>query len=104
MSFTSLQVDDQGTIIRTTLRNQDDDPINLTGHTSLVFRFQKPDSSVVEKVALVQGDDADGTVYYVTEEAFLDQAGTWLFQVFVETPAGAWHSDTSSFQVKENFA
>lgn len=104
MSFTSLQVNDEGTIIRTVLRNQDDDPMDLTGASTLTFRFKKPDDTVVEKTATVSGSATDGTLVYLTEAGFLDQAGTWEFQVYIELASGSWHSDVSQFQVKENFA
>lgn len=89
-------------------------PLDLAADppSEIYFYFQKPDGSVVSKtfgaseVELLQadGDTAPGEsgwAKYETEDSFIDQAGTWKLQGYMELQSGKWNAKAVSFQVEK---
>ena len=76
--------------------------IDVSGATSAVIVFYKPNKSVVAKNASLVTDGTDGKIAYVTQSGDLDTSGTWKLQAEITLPSGSWHSDIHSFTVAAN--
>lgn len=103
MAANEIHVGDIGTAFDVTLYDGDD-VVDLTGYTSLIFNFIKPDGTCMPKTAVPKTDGTDGILRYITIIGDLDQAGTWILQAVVELPTGKWSSDTTKFKVHGNVA
>lgn len=99
-----IHVDDIGTIIEVTVKDEDDTVINLATATVKQFIFRKPDHVEVVKAAALVTDGTDGKLQYTTIADDVDLAGDWQIQVYIENPSGKWHSDAQVFSVRENLA
>lgn len=92
---------DVGAAIRMQVKDQDGAAVAVGDATAVLFRFLKPDgATVVEKAGSVEGDGTAGWVRYVTEPGFLDQAGTWRYEVNVEWGGGAVDLTTDDVKFK----
>ncbi len=96
-----IHVDDVGTVFRATVKDENDDPVNLIGST-VVFRFKLPDASILTKSATFVNDGSDGLVYYTIEEGDLSIHGRWEVQAFVDYGTVEWYSDVYKFKVYKN--
>lgn len=96
-----LRQGDTGVPIELTVKDKDGNALNLATATEITFKFQKPDESKVNKTGSLSGSGADGKVKYVTEADFLDQAGTWKYEVRVAVGSLRVTSEQLSFKVGE---
>ena len=71
----SSQVGDIGTKI--TLNCVED----ISTSTAWIIKYKKPDGTIGQWTAIYE---ATTSIYYVTEEDALDQAGRWTLQAYVE--------------------
>lgn len=94
-----IKVGDIGTVFEMTLTDQEG-VLDLTGATSLKFRFKEPDDSKWEATASLVTDGTDGKINYAFIASDLDQAGVWTLEAFVVLPSGQWTSDCISFTVE----
>jgi hypothetical protein len=83
----------------------------VSGATTKQVIFKKPDASITTQNLVFStktgdaGDGTDGRVEFVIPDAnFLDQAGTWEWQLRLIIPAWDGHSDKGSFTVASNLA
>jgi len=102
MSSNSLFVDNEGTSIQMVLRDQDENPVNLTGASETMFIFQPPSGTNVEKVASIFGSPTDGILQYIVEPDTLNVIGEWQMQARIQLPTGKWTSSISKFHIKSN--
>lgn len=81
--------------------------LDIRSATEITFLTRKPDGT--SGTAKTKGDSnisfttdgQDGKAYYLIEEGFLDQAGTWRLQGLVALLTGARHySEIVSFKVQ----
>lgn len=56
--------------------------IDLTGHTEILIKYEKPDGSTGNWVPVVPVGDGT-SIEYTTVTTTLNQAGTWRLQAFV---------------------
>ena len=92
---------DEGTVFEALIV---DGTVTLPLTAALVreLHFQRPDGTHVLKPAALTTDGTDGKMQYVAEAGFLNQAGVWAWQPYLEFAAGAWHGETQWFRVLEN--
>lgn len=76
---------------------------DLTGATTteMLFRLPNDARTVVVKSADVVAPATEGKLSYVTESAFLSEAGRWIVYAHVINPNGDWHSERGDFVVEE---
>lgn len=100
-----IHVGDIGTSFRATVKDEEDEIVNLSTANTLLMWFRKPDGSVAEFTASLYTDGTDGVIEYITEENDLDQPGRWKSQGVVGFPDGSLiHSDIHTFKVYDNLS
>jgi hypothetical protein len=67
----------------------------------LEIDFRKPDGSVVTKTASLVTDGTDGQFYYDSVEGFLDAAGAWSAEGYIEKPSWQGHTSRIKFSVAD---
>jgi hypothetical protein len=106
MSFGSaIHVNDIGTAFNITLTDDQlpEQPIDLTGATTLEFCFEDPDGVIKTRTpTVVNPPGTDGLLQYVTVAADLDVEGPWKLQVHYVIPTAERRADVLSFAVKGN--
>lgn len=99
-----LQKDAIGAAIELTV-TEDGEVVDLSDVVTKNLIFRKPGGSQVEKLGAFVTDGSDGKLRYVTESGFLDRAGLWKIQAYLEFPeTGAYkgNGDVGEFRVKDN--
>lgn len=98
-----IHVGDVGTVFEMTVYDDGNTIVDLSANISIELHFLKPGSTTkIEKTATLSTDGTDGKIKYTTITDDLDTAGTWKIQGKVETAAGIWHTDISTFVVVKN--
>lgn len=97
----NIFVDDIGTIFRATVKDQNDEVVNIASGTYSIT-FKKPDGTTVTKTATLYTNGSDGIMQYSAESGLLNIKGKWQLQGFVDLPAGQWHTNIDDFTVKQN--
>lgn len=78
------------------------DPINLFGATSLVLAFQAPEGTQFTKTAQFLTNGIDGKIYYVTNDTDLLEAGLWYVQAHVMVGSAQLTTLWGQFQANAN--
>lgn len=99
--MTDIYVGDIGTIFRATVKDGGVAK-DISSATKIELTFRKPDGTEATKTATFTTDGSDGKMQYTSVLNDLDQAGRWILQGYLETPAGKWHTDLYHFLVMEN--
>lgn len=97
-----FRLNDYGSNIIVTIIDSNGESFDLSSASVLKFIFKKPDGSFEEKNASFVTNGKDGRIQYIVESGFFNQNGIWEIQAYIKNPAGAWHSNISSFVVWEN--
>ncbi len=100
-STEEIHLGDIGTIFEITLKDCDE-VVDLSGATSKLIIFKKPDKIVVTQTASFSTDGTDGIIQYATVLDDLDQTGFWYIQANVTLPSGTWSSEITRFKVYKN--
>jgi hypothetical protein len=82
--------------------NQDDAVVNLSSATEILFRFEKPDGTRIDKVGAVLTSGVDGKALYTFVDGDLDQPGVWYYWLKITSPTWTLASDRKSFKVRED--
>lgn len=98
------RLNDEGVNFLLTVRNQDNEIIDLSAVTVKKFLFRKPNNSILEVVPDFDTDGTDGVLSYYTVTSDLDVIGIWEVQVYIENSEGNYHSGYVRFRVGENIA
>lgn len=91
---------DSGTLIRVTV-TEDGIPVNISDATAKKIKFRRKDKTVFSVDADFETSGSDGILLYTSGSGTFNQSGEWRMQVYLETPAGKWHSDIQNFTVGE---
>ena len=102
MSNSEIHLEDVGIRIIATIKNEDDEIVDISSATTKQFIFNKPDGSSVTKSASLYSDGTDGKMYYATEDGFLDQIGYWEVQGYVVVGASEWHTNITKIKIHRN--
>ena len=108
MSACKSYVGNEGTKIKVTLVDCDEQAINISSATIKKIIFSKPDASdptqkeEVEKTLDFVTDGTDGALQYIAEAGFMDVKGSYKGQAYVEMPTGKWYATTIKFTVANN--
>ncbi len=96
------RIGDVGTVFKLTIKDQAGAIVNISGASTKVVRFRKPDATVVEKAGALYSDGTDGILKYTTIAGDLDKGGSWSIQAKVVLASGTWYSTTAEFVVETN--
>lgn len=107
MAIKEIHVGDIGTVFELTIKDEENDIVDISSQSSMEIVFQKPNHTIVTKNAELVNTGTDGKVQYVTVAGDLDIAGVspkphWALQAVVVLPAGIWNSDIRKFDVHPN--
>jgi hypothetical protein len=105
MSVVDLHVEDIGTLIRLTIK-ENNGAVDFSGSefVGATLLLQKKDKTVVEFPLEFYTDGTDGKFKYVTQEGDIDQKGTWKAQVYIQETSGSWHTSIVDLVVEDNLA
>lgn len=92
---------DFGIPIKFTVLDEDNIAIDISMASGIIFTFEKPDTSQVEKDGQLLTDGVDGQVFYVTESGLFDQSGYWKVNALITSPVYRYTTDVARFKVAE---
>jgi len=111
MSDCKVYVGDYGTKLLITLTECDGvTPVPLGTPVAQEIIFIKPtlaDPNVNERVvktSTLETDGADGKIYYIFENGFIDVAGKYKYEANVQLASGKWTSTSGDFKVVDPLA
>jgi len=93
---------DKGIQFLGTVRDQDNNIVDISTAAVKQLIFKKPSEEVVVKNATFYTDGSDGKLYYITGSGDLDELGNWQYQVYIEPGSNWYHSDIVKFKVERN--
>jgi hypothetical protein len=78
-----------------------DDPVDISGATTLKSIFIPPNGAPIPKVATLVTDGKDGKLQYIAEAAlFVQPPGKWFFYGIAESSTYAYSTPESSILVE----
>ena len=96
-----IHVGDVGTQLLGTVTD-DEVAVDISGATTKVFLFTKPDGTQINRTANFLTTGTDGKLQYTTVANDLDLEGEWKIQGHIAMPSGNWHTKISRFTVLGN--
>jgi hypothetical protein len=102
MSVGEIHLDDVGTVFEATIKDQDEQIVDVSSATTIEFIFKRPAGTTFSKDGELVTDGKDGKVRCITVTDDLTPVGDWEYQAYVELPSGTWHSDIHAFTVHRN--
>lgn len=98
-----LQVNDIGTEIQITVKDKQNNVVDLSSATSVEIHCTPPnDSSVRVFSTSFITDGSDGNIYYIIQDGDIDIVGTWEVQVIVYFNSNLFHSNIFKVKVLRN--
>jgi hypothetical protein len=98
-----VHVDDFGTVLRTTIKDQDNVIVDVSSATTIQIILRTPKGEFVTKTASNTTDGTDGQIQYTTLDGDIDEVGTWGFQARVVLSATQdFKSSIHQFEVVSN--
>lgn len=98
----SPHVNDIGTVITITIKDQDETVIDISTSSSKVLEVRAPDGTIDEWSIAYATDGTDGTVVHVSQSGELHTAGTYTGQITVTIGTATWKTDLFYFDVEPN--
>lgn len=103
MAKGEIHKNDSNLGLRFTIKDEDDNVINLGAASKIDIIFKKPDNTKLTKTGSLVTDGSDGKTQYATATGDLDVIGWWRSQCFVDLGAsGSFYSDVVRFKVHDN--
>ncbi len=97
-----IHVGDFGTQFISTINKQTGVPIDISGATSITFRFLKPNGTAVDKTGSLYMGGTTGKTIYIIEDGLFDVSGLWKYQVIILIGGGKWYTNIVEFTVYPN--
>lgn len=97
-----IHVGDFGTQFISTINQESGIPLNISGATSITFRFLKPTGISVDKTGSLYMGGTTGKTIYIVENGLFDVSGLWKYQVILVIGAGKWYTNIVDFTVYPN--
>ncbi len=83
MEETEIHVGDIGTIIRATIKDENNAIVDISDATSKSMTFKKPSGTNVVQNPSLFTDGTDGKMQYITQTGDIDEKGLWQLQARV---------------------
>jgi hypothetical protein len=100
-----IHVGDVGTVITLTIYEDDGTTVvDVSSATTKTIYFKSPSGTKKNATASFTTDGKDGKIYYTTVAGFIDTAGVWEVQGYVEIGTAKYYSTKGRFQVHGNLA
>ena len=98
-----VQVDDDGIIIRVTVKENDKvTPVDLSTATSILIYLYRPDGALISGSATFTTDGSDGKIEYITQTNDLSVQGMYKIQARYMIGGHSKKTNTSNFLVEPN--
>ena len=97
-----IHVNDFGTSLRATIKDEDDAVIDISDAASIIFILEKPNLTTITASGAFVSDGTDGKVQYITQSGIIDTMGQWRLQVFLDFPDGEFRTNIYNFKVYKN--
>jgi len=97
-----IHIGDTGTVFTITIKDENDEIVNVGPATTRQIIFRKPSGEVLTKTGSLVTDGTDGKIKYITEEDDLDEQGIWKVDAYIVISSTKFHSDTAEFNVFPN--
>jgi hypothetical protein len=81
---------------------EDGAAVNISDATTMALTLKKPNGSTLTKTLDFKTDGTDGIVTYTFLTTDLDIAGTWKYQVYIETATSGKHTAHGELDVGGN--
>lgn len=91
-----------GTVFRATIKDENGDPVDVSGAATKKIKARAPSGNVKEYAASFTTDGTDGQIEAEDTNAdFVDENGYWTYWGYVDL--GAWDGDSTplTYEVKE---
>lgn len=102
--MSEIHKDSSGTEFRVTIKDINDNAIDISNSSTKQMIFKKPSGNTVTVSADFYTDGTDGILSYVAASGLLDEVGTWKIQASIEALNGLWYSSFKSFKVHRNLS
>lgn len=101
--MTDAHVGDEGTILRFTIK-ENNQPLPETAWCNVKkLRMKKKNREVIERDLNFWTTGSDAMVYYQLQTDDVDSKGGWILQLYVEMAGvGKWHTTKVNFEVDDN--
>lgn len=97
-----IHINDIGTVFQVTIKDENEDIVDISSATVKNLIFQKPDGSTITKSASFVTDGTDGLIKYTTVSGDIDSYGNWKLQAFIDLGDTELYSDITKFTVYKN--
>lgn len=94
----TIYVGDVGTVFRVTI-TENDVALDISSASVTQFKFQSPGGTTKTVDAEFYTDGTDGILQYAVVDGDLDEEGTWILQVYLETPS-PWEGHSTQYKFK----
>jgi hypothetical protein len=102
MPVGEIHVNDVGTNFVVTIKNEDNEAVDVSTASIKNLIFRKPDGTLLTKASSFVTDGTDGQIKYSFISGDLDQHGKWSVQAFIDFGSTEWYSDIDKFTVYNN--
>lgn len=97
-----IHVSDIGTEFILTIKDCDENIIDISNATSMNIFFKKPNGDTITRVGAFYTDGTDGKMSYTIIDGDIDEVGSWKIQAQVVAVNGTWKSSFKAFKVHRN--
>lgn len=75
------------------LLNQSEEVVNISTATEILFRFEKPDGTIIDRIGSKLTAGLDGKALYTFADGDLDQVGVWYYWLRITSPTWTLATD-----------
>ena len=102
MASSQIHVDDIAVLLRSTLKDENGNPVDISSASTKQFIIVKPDGTKVTKDTSFITDGTDGKMGYTVESGVFNLAGVYRVQSYIKIGSKEFHSNISTFKVYDN--
>ena len=101
MPCIDIRKGDIGVLFRNTVKDQNENVVDISSASYMRLDFKKPLSSVLLSVTPVfTSGGTDGRIQYFSVSGDLDEVGVYEMQAYIVVGSGQFHTDIKRFRVE----
>jgi len=104
MAQPEIHASDIGVVFSVTVKDSDDDAVDISASVVKEFYFLKPSDVVLTKAAAWGSDGSDGVLQYTTIAGDINEAGRWRLQAHISDASSDLKTNIVNFDVYGNLA